>query len=210
MLFNWSEQDNYHGVQWRPCHWSPLNWHITRASFYVESSESPQIELLGPFRLCLILVYCFSSKYRVIYHCRRMWNIELLHCDQIKSAKPAIESCHDAYFVITGATPRVVPEVVMTTTSFRWITKKPDRLPSSLSSRHNENDGISNHQPQDCLLNCLFRHRSKKTSKLCITGFCVGNTPATVEFPAQRASNAENVSIWWCHQVSDPSQTLFV
>ena len=26
-----------------------------------------------------------------------------------------------------------------------------------------------------------------------------GNTPVTDEFPAQRASNAENVSIWWCH-----------
>ena len=29
--------------------------------------------------------------------------------------------------------------------------------------------------------------------------FCVGNSPGTGEFPAQRASNAENVSIWWRH-----------
>ena len=28
---------------------------------------------------------------------------------------------------------------------------------------------------------------------------CVGNSPVTGEFPAQRASNAENVSIWWRH-----------
>ena len=42
-----------------------------------------------------------------------------------------------------------------------------------------------------------FRHRSKKTSKLRVTGFCEGNSPVTGEFPAQRASNAENVSIWW-------------
>ena len=28
-----------------------------------------------------------------------------------------------------------------------------------------------------------------------------GNSPVTGEFPAQRASNAENVSIWWCHHV---------
>ena len=28
---------------------------------------------------------------------------------------------------------------------------------------------------------------------------CTGNSPATGEFPAQRASNAENVSIWWRH-----------
>ena len=28
-----------------------------------------------------------------------------------------------------------------------------------------------------------------------------GNSPVTGEFPAQRASNTENVSIWWCHHV---------
>ena len=41
--------------------------------------------------------------------------------------------------------------------------------------------------------------RSKKTSKLRVTGLCAGNSPVTGEFPAQRASNAENVSIWWRH-----------
>ena len=47
----------------------------------------------------------------------------------------------------------------------------------------------------------LFRRRSKKISKLLVTGLCVGNSPATGEFPAQMASNAENVSIWWRHHV---------
>ena len=65
--------------------------------------------------------------------------------------------------------------------------------------RHNGRDSVSNHQPYDCLLNRLFRRRSKKTSKLRVTGPCVGNSPGTVEFPAQMASNAENVSIWWRH-----------
>ena len=51
----------------------------------------------------------------------------------------------------------------------------------------------------DCLLNRLFRHRSKKTSKLRVTGLCAGNSPVTGEFHAQRASNAVNVSIWWRH-----------
>ena len=32
-----------------------------------------------------------------------------------------------------------------------------------------------------------------------VTGLCVGNSPGTGEFPAQTASNAENVSIWWRH-----------
>ena len=30
-----------------------------------------------------------------------------------------------------------------------------------------------------------------------------GNSPEAGEFPAQMASNAENVSIWWRHHVSD-------
>ena len=41
------------------------------------------------------------------------------------------------------------------------------------------------------------RRRSKETSKLRVTGLCAGNSPVTGEFPAQKASNAENVSIWW-------------
>ena len=62
-------------------------------------------------------------------------------------------------------------------------------------------DGVSNRQPHDCLLNRLFRRRSKKTQKFRVTGLCVGNSPGTGEFPAQMASNAENVSIWWRHRV---------
>ena len=38
---------------------------------------------------------------------------------------------------------------------------------------------VSNHQPRDCLLNRLFRRRSKKTSKLRVTGLCEGNSPVT-------------------------------
>ena len=73
---------------------------------------------------------------------------------------------------------------------FRW----------SLQWRHNGSDNVSNHQPHDCLLNRLFRRRSKKTSKLRVTGLCARNSPGTGEFLAQMASNAENVSIWWRHQ----------
>ena len=69
----------------------------------------------------------------------------------------------------------------------------------SLQWHHNDHDGVLNHQPYNCLLNCLFRCRSKKTSKLWVTCLCAGNWPVTGEFPTQRASNAENVSIWWRH-----------
>ena len=72
---------------------------------------------------------------------------------------------------------------------------------ASLRWRHIGRHGVSNHQPHDCLLNRLLRHRSKRTSKLCVTGLCVGKSPGTGEFPAQMASNAENVSISWRHHV---------
>ena len=61
----------------------------------------------------------------------------------------------------------------------------------SLQWCHNERDGVSYHQLHDYLLDRLFRCRSRKTLKLCVTGLCVGNSPVTGEFPAQRASNAE-------------------
>ena len=94
-----------------------------------------------------------------------------------------------------------------------WRThSKPSRAASSwavfyatdqhtLQRRHNECDSVSDHQPHDCLLNRLFGRGSKKTSKLRVTGLCAGNSPGTGEFPAQIASNAENVSIGWRHHV---------
>ena len=45
----------------------------------------------------------------------------------------------------------------------------------TLQWRHNGHDGVSNHQPHDCLLNRLFGRRSKRTLKLRVTGFCKGN-----------------------------------
>ena len=57
----------------------------------------------------------------------------------------------------------------------------------SLQWRHNEHGGVSNNRRPYYLLNRLFRHRSNKTSKYRVTGLC------------QRASNTENVSIWWRH-----------
>ena len=71
--------------------------------------------------------------------------------------------------------------------------------PGAIQWRYNEHDSVSNHQPHDCLLSRLFRRRSKKTSKLRVSGLCAGNSPLIGEFPAQMASNVENVSIWWRH-----------
>ena len=68
-----------------------------------------------------------------------------------------------------------------------------------LQWHHNDLGGVSNHRRPNCLFNRLFKRRSKKTSKLRVTGLCEGNPPVTGGFPSQRASNVENVSIWWHH-----------
>ena len=65
-----------------------------------------------------------------------------------------------------------------------------------LQCSHNRHDGFSN-QPHDCLLNRLFRCRSKKTSKLRVTGLCAG---VTGEIPAHMASNTF-FFISWRHHV---------
>ena len=66
------------------------------------------------------------------------------------------------------------------TTCFIYEKRKPMSILSlikflgSLQWRHNERDGVSYHQPHDCLLKRLFRRKSKKTSKLRVTGLCGG------------------------------------
>ena len=76
-----------------------------------------------------------------------------------------------------------------------YVAVSPDYrshwLYQHITMSHNEHDGVSNHQPHDCLLNRLLRRRSKKTSKLRVTGLCAGNLPVTGEYPTQKASNAE-------------------
>ena len=54
---------------------------------------------------------------------------------------------------------------------------------AALQWHHKEHDGVSDHLHLDCLLNCLFRSRSKKTSKLRVTGLCEGIHRSTVDSP---------------------------
>ena len=69
---------------------------------------------------------------------------------------------------------------------------------------------LTNHRRLVCLLNRLFRRRSMKTSNLRVTGLCDENSPVTSEFPAQRASNAVNVSIWWRHHEKTQKEKLMI
>ena len=100
---------------------------------------------------------------------------------------------------IYGAVFTYLHYICMLSSSASNIT----RVRVSLQWHHNGCDGVSNHQAHDSSLNRLFRRRLKKTPKPRVTGLCVGNSPVTDVFPAQMASNAENVYIWRCHKNID-------
>ena len=59
-------------------------------------------------------------------------------------------------------------------------------LPVTLQWRHNGRDSVSNHQHHDCLLNRWFRRRSKRTSKLRVTGLCAGPVNSPHKWPVTR------------------------
>ena len=52
---------------------------------------------------------------------------------------------------------------------YPWLVFAFELIIYSLQWCHNAHDDVSNHQPNDCLLTSLFRHWSKKTSKLRVT-----------------------------------------
>ena len=85
--------------------------------------------------------------------------------------------------------------ITKNTTVSQWLILVDNTRNIPLQGHHNGRDGVSNHQLHDC----LFRRRSKKISKLRVTGLCAGNSPMTDELSAQRASSAEKVSIRWRH-----------
>ena len=109
----------------------------------------------------------------------------------------------DLYFFYWWSLNIMVRSVIMSS----YLTASDSY--SALQWRHNAYNGVWNHQPHDCLLNRLFRRRSKKTSKLCVTGLCTENSPVTGEFPAQMASNADFFSIWWRHHEASYACTLW-
>ena len=133
-------------------------------------------------RLCQTIMYCSSIINHVVEH---TWQVNKgCYINMLFMAKMA-QNQDDLTLWNTFISSPI----------YEWWPAKT----MTLQWRHNERDGVSNHQPHDYLLNRLFRRWSMKTSKLRVTGLCAGNSPVTGEFPAQRAISAENVSIWWRH-----------
>ena len=82
----------------------------------------------------------------------------------------------------------ILPLAAITKISWKRWHFRFSNMP--LQWRHNERDGVPNHQ------------RRRSNIKLRVTRLCAGYSPVTGEFPAQRASNTKNVSLWWRHYVS--------
>ena len=124
-----------------------------------------------------LLLYCKIPPLTVFSLCLAWW-----FCENTAPYKTTImgKNCSElgqfsAYFPSHNLrTPRV-----RASPRLYWLS-----LSHALEWRHNERDGVSNHLRLDCLLNRLFRRRSKETSKLRVTGLCGG------KFPAQRSCNA--------------------
>ena len=64
-----------------------------------------------------------------------------------------------------------------------WDVDQTLNPQKTLKWRHTQCNGVSNHQRLECLLNCLFRRRSKKTSNIGVTGLCEGIQRWQVDFP---------------------------
>ena len=96
---------------------------------------------------------------------RNKWTLGI----HMSSQFTASTSCGATSHVKTAFLTTSVPVTLSSWRTLRW--------------RHNELHGVSDHQPHDCLLRLLFRRRSKKTSKLRVTGLCVGTSPGPVNSP---------------------------
>ena len=87
--------------------------------------------------------------------------------------------CRLSLVVIVAVGNGVTTRTTGISTNHDWVSF----FGTTLRWRHNDHTGVSNHQPHHCLLNRLFRRRSKKTSKLRVTGLCAGNSPGPVNSP---------------------------
>ena len=101
------------------------------------------------------------------------------------------------------------------THSNNWHEKRVEEN-TSLHWRHNDHDGVSNHQPHGCLFNHLFRRTSKKTSKLRVAGLSVGNSPGPVNSPhkgpvTRKMFPLDDVIMWrerdaWSYLLTAPDE----
>ena len=109
-----------------------------------------------------------------ILHFKPIWKSFANHYTQILSPTFIQWWC---FKPVTIRTSRLVMETLIMPEEI--CNKDSHCLRSTLRWRHNDHDSVSNHQSHGC----LFRRRSKKTSKFRVTGLCVGNSPGPILLP---------------------------
>ena len=116
------------------------------------------------------------------------------HCLCFKVSKRGINLCYDTV-------------MCMIHTVVSQVTNLEKKFTSTVEYGHY---GVSNHRRVSCLRNRFSSADQKKISKLRVNGLYEGNSSVTGEFPAQRPSNGEIVSIWWRHHDVVPLITSIV
>ena len=122
-------------------------------------------------------------------HCNVLKKYWLSHCPSDYSECVCLSASYGLYagwcpvletvFRITGPFMRGIHRSPLSSPHkgpiMQWSWREVSLIWNSLQWCHNQRDDVPNHQRLDCLLDCLFRRRSKKTSKLCVTDLCEGN-----------------------------------
>ena len=164
---------------------SPHKWPVTRKYFHLMTSPCP-------INFFIAVTVIFTGR-------------------PVRSARVTV--CVYANTTLLGTTVRNVCRSITTGHGRRESTYPNHMAPpmsASVSSvysrntlqwRHNECDGDSDHQRFYCLLSrVLGKPCVKKRLELRVAGLCEGKPRGGAGgFLSQRASNAENVSIWWHH-----------
>ena len=134
------------------------------------------------FKYCLThYIWKISGSFEI--HCARQYLVNFTDLVDIVSASLCSSLKHTMVCCSIGCFPQTHLNLkskfrsLITFIYFNCSTVFP------LHWRHYDHDGVSNHQPHGCLFNRLFRRRSKKTSKVRVTGLCVGNSPGPVNSP---------------------------
>ena len=122
------------------------------------------------------------------------WCFKLTHFNTEKQESSWFQLCHHCWHRRLSLWKPMMPP--MTTKLASWFSVNLFKAPKpadqiALQWHHNERNGTWNHWCLDCLLSRLFRCKSKKTSKLLVTGLCEGNPLVRSGFPSQRTSNME-------------------
>ena len=114
-----------------------------------------------------------------------------IHCITVKSCFSRMVALENCSYSNTGYVP---------TRTYTFMTVVLENICTmALQWCHNERDDVSNHHPQDCLLNRLFKAQIKESIKAPRHWPLCGEFTGDRWIPHTKASNAENVSIWWRH-----------